>query len=85
MQEAAEDIKQVTGAISKLKNEMVTNKALMPLTAAQGRVNEDFEIWNEVIDKMSEKQSETQTWYNTVWLICECYMYRRIAQEFALT
>jgi len=83
--QAVEEIKQVVGGISKLKNEMVTNKAILPLIVMSNRDNDDAQVWNENIEKLTEIQQETQTWYNTIWLICECYMYRRIAQEFLLT
>lgn len=77
-----EEAKDVVGAISKLKNELVTNKLILPLNPIPGKADDDALVWNNKIEKISEAQNETQTWYNTVWLICECYMYRRIAQEF---
>ena len=85
LQEAIEEIKQVVGAISKLKNELMTNKPFLPLPQVENKVNDDALIWNDKIDKLTNTEGETQTWYNSIWLISECYMYRRIAQEFALT
>ncbi|XP_014204987.1 protein-glutamate O-methyltransferase [Copidosoma floridanum] len=83
--QAVEEIKQVVGGISKLKNELVTNKAILPLIVMSNRDNDDAQIWNDKIEKLTEERQETQLWFNTIWLICECYMYRRIAQEFFLT
>lgn len=84
-QEGVEETKQIVGAISKLKNELVTNKPLLPLSSVPDKVDDDAAVWNEKIEKLSEKQGEPEAWFNSIWLISECYMYRRIAQEFALT
>ncbi|OXU30362.1 hypothetical protein TSAR_002298 [Trichomalopsis sarcophagae] len=83
--QGVEEAKQIIGAISKLKNELVTNKALLPLSPVPGKVDDDAAVWNEKIEKLTKDQGETQAWFNSIWLISECYMYRRIAQEFALT
>lgn len=68
-----------------MKNEMVTNKALKPLKLIPGKVDDDAVVWNTFLDKRTEIEGETPMWFNTIWLYCECYMYRRIAQELALT
>lgn len=49
------------------------------------RENDDAMVWNTKIEKLTNTEQETQAWYNAIWLISECYMYRRIAQEFLLT
>jgi hypothetical protein len=63
----------------------MTNKPLLPLSINPNIVEDDTIIWNNKIKKLSESQNESATWYNVIWLISECYMYRRIAQEFLLT
>ena len=68
-----------------MKNEMVTNKVLTPLTLIPEKADDDAVVWNKFLDERTEIEGETPTWFNTIWLYCECYMYRRIAQEFALT
>ncbi|CAK9818765.1 Damage-control phosphatase ARMT1 [Anthophora plagiata] len=80
---AAEEIKQVTGFISKLKSEIVTNKTLKPLQLIDDKDN-DAEEWNKYLLEVTEIEGEIPTWFNTVWLYCECYMYRILAQQFAL-
>ncbi|CAK9803850.1 Damage-control phosphatase ARMT1 [Anthophora quadrimaculata] len=80
---AAEEIKQVTGFISKLKSEIVTNKTLKPLQLIDDK-DTDAEEWNKYLLKVTEIEGEIPTWFNTVWLYCECYMYRILAQQFAL-
>ena len=44
----------------------------------------DAEEWNKYLIKRTEIEEGTPTWFNTSWLYCECYMYRALAQEFAL-
>lgn len=68
-----------------MKNEMVTNKELKPLTLLPGNNDEDGIIWNKFFEKRTEIEGKIPTWYNTIWIYCECYMYRRIYQELALT
>lgn len=78
-------MKQITGAISKLKNEIVTNKVLLPLNVKDDAVDDDAMLWNEYLEEKIEIEESIPTWFNTPWLYCECYMYRRIAQIFLLT
>lgn len=80
-----EDVKQITGFISKLKNEIVTNKTLKPLRLLPNATDNDAEEWNKYLIKRTEIEGGTPIWFNTVWLYCECYMYRALAQEIALT
>ncbi|XP_043482522.1 damage-control phosphatase ARMT1-like [Leptopilina heterotoma] len=80
----AEEIKHIIGCISKMKNEMVTNKELKPLTLLSEN-DEDGIIWNKFLEERTEIEGKTPTWYNTIWIYCECYLYRRIYQELALT
>lgn len=81
---AVEEIKQITGFISKLKNEIATNKTLKPLRLLPDSKDNDAEQWNKYLIKRTEIEGGTPTWFNTAWLYCECYMYRALAQEIAL-
>ncbi|XP_053974631.1 damage-control phosphatase ARMT1-like isoform X2 [Hylaeus anthracinus] len=81
---ATEEIKQLVGFISKLKNEIVTNKTLKPLQLLPNVTGNDAEEWNRYLIKRSAIEGGTPTWFNTDWLYCECYMYRTLAQEIAL-
>lgn len=82
-QDATEDIKQITGFISELKNEIVTNKSLKPLPVLPDKAEDDTVEWNEYLEKRTEMERGTPTWFNTAWLYCECYMYRSLVQEIA--
>ncbi|XP_006619922.1 damage-control phosphatase ARMT1-like [Apis dorsata] len=81
---AKEEIKQMIGFISKLKNEIATNKTLKPMRLASNKSNNDAEEWNKYLIKRTEIEGETPLWFNTLWLYCECYMYRILAQELVL-
>ncbi|OAD53528.1 Venom protein 2 [Eufriesea mexicana] len=81
---ATEEIKQISGFISKLKNEVATNKTLKPLRLLRDSKDNDAKEWNKYLIKRTEIEGGTPTWFNTAWLYCECYMYRALAQEFAL-
>ncbi|XP_031832273.1 damage-control phosphatase ARMT1 isoform X2 [Nomia melanderi] len=83
--DASEEIKQIIGFISKLKNEMVTNKTLTPMRTLPNAIDNDADEWNKYLIKRTEIEGMTPTWFNTIWLYCECYMYRILAQEIALT
>lgn len=82
---ATDEIKQVTGFISKLKNEITTNKTLKPLRLLTNGEDNDAEEWNKYLRERTEIENGTPTWFNTIWLYCECYMYRTLAQELLLT
>ncbi|CAL7948318.1 unnamed protein product [Xylocopa violacea] len=81
---ATEEVKQITGFLSKLKNEIATNKTIKPIRLLPDAVDNDAEDWNRYLIKRTEIENGTPLWFNTLWLYCECYMYRVIAQEFAL-
>lgn len=82
-QGTTEEIKQLTGYISKLKNEIGTNKTLKAMRLLPNGTD-DAEEWNNYMIKRTDIEGGTPTWYNTPWLYCECYMYRVLAQEIAL-
>ncbi|CAG9763160.1 unnamed protein product [Ceutorhynchus assimilis] len=75
-----EDLKQVIGELSKFKYEVQTNK---PLTKLVGEET-DVRIYNDYIAKQASEEGET-THFNTIWLLAECYMYKRIKEMFTLT
>jgi len=84
LQDAEKDIKDIIGFISQLKNEIVTNKALKPMRLNTKAVTNDAEEWNKYLEYRTCVEGGTPTWFNTIWLYCECYMYRTLAQEIGL-
>ncbi|KAI4498728.1 hypothetical protein M0802_006195 [Mischocyttarus mexicanus] len=83
-QEAIQEVKQIVGFISQLKNEIVTNKPLKLLPTIENDDDNDVNLWNKYLEDKTEKEGTTPTWFNTEWLYCECYMYRTLAQKFLL-
>ncbi|KAJ2747919.1 Hairy/enhancer-of-split with YRPW motif protein 2 [Coemansia sp. BCRC 34301] len=67
--------KALTGSLSKLKHEMVTDKHLTPL---EDDGVGDIEVWNRWLGLYFP----AATWYSTPFLTWETYLYRRIATIF---
>lgn len=72
----AHDAKNIVSQLSRLKNEMQTDKTLRKLKDSYS----DVQKWNTFLDKIPilESAKSTPTWYSVAWLYCECYLYRRI-------
>ncbi|XP_072749909.1 damage-control phosphatase ARMT1 isoform X2 [Anoplolepis gracilipes] len=83
-QDATNDIKDIIKFISKLKNEIVTNKTLKPIRLNEA-ISNDAEEWNTYLENKTHIEGEIPTWFSTTWLYCETYMYRVLAQEISLT
>ncbi|MBN3300168.1 ARMT1 methyltransferase, partial [Amia calva] len=84
-QHGEEGIKAEKGAIailSKLRNELQTDKPVLPLT--DGRV--DMDMWNQYMQRQQALlgDSEPPSWFKSSWLYVECYMYRRIQEAIHL-
>ncbi|XP_060519947.1 damage-control phosphatase ARMT1-like isoform X2 [Cylas formicarius] len=77
---SAEELKMVIGELSKLKYEIQTNKPLRNLTSDAP----DIQLYNEYIAKQATEEGHA-TYFNTIWLLTECYMYRKIKEVFELT
>eukprot|EP00052_Salpingoeca_macrocollata_P015737 m.125711 g.125711 ORF g.125711 m.125711 type:complete len:445 (-) comp19793_c0_seq1:37-1371(-) len=69
--------KEGLALVTRLKYEMQTNKPMRLLRDAHG----DVGLWNSVLQSTgSDSTGDTAAvlWYDSVWLLAECYMYRRI-------
>ncbi|CAG9855611.1 unnamed protein product [Phyllotreta striolata] len=82
-EEAQEELKQIIGEMSQYKYELQTNKPIKPLIEDKlfGTSPPDVRIYNEHIQNLSLIEGHT-THFHTIWLLTECYMYRRIRQSF---
>lgn len=78
-----EELKQIIGEISQFKYEVQTNKPLKLLIEDKllGTSPPDVKIYNEYIQKQETLEGHA-THFHTIWLLTECYMYRRIWQSF---
>ncbi|KAH7931630.1 hypothetical protein HPB52_025529 [Rhipicephalus sanguineus] len=79
--EAREETKLVVGCLARLRNEMVTNKPMIPIEDDF----EDTETWNSVLNEYTLKNGREPHWYEAPWLYIETYFYRRIFEAFRLT
>lgn len=79
--EAREESKQIVGRLSKLRNELVTDKPFL-------RIKDDFQDapqWNAVLDDYVLQHGMEPRWFEAPWLYAECYFYRRIFEAFQLS
>ncbi|XP_040919629.1 damage-control phosphatase ARMT1 [Toxotes jaculatrix] len=70
--------KQTISLLSKLRNELQTDKPILPLTDGL----QDTESWNQYLQRQQGLQGdqESVSWFKSPWLYVECYMYRRIQE-----
>ncbi|TRY57055.1 hypothetical protein DNTS_023958 [Danionella cerebrum] len=70
--------KRAISFLSKLRNELQTDKPVLALTDGVG----DTEAWNEYLSRQQElmDNGELVSWFKSPWLYVECYMYRRIQE-----
>ncbi|XP_029352503.1 damage-control phosphatase ARMT1 [Echeneis naucrates] len=70
--------KQTISLLSKLRNELQTDKPVLALTDGLP----DTESWNQYLQRHqgSEGDQESVSWFKSTWLYVECYMYRRIQE-----
>ncbi len=79
--EAEEEIKRAIGRMSKLRNELQTNKPLIELTSNAS----DVKLWNQFLNDYKNINKCDALWFGAQWLYVESYMYRRVREAFELT
>ncbi|XP_008276879.1 damage-control phosphatase ARMT1 [Stegastes partitus] len=74
--------KQTISLLSKLRNELQTDKPVLVLTDGLP----DTEFWNQYLHRQQRLQGdqESVSWFKSPWLYVECYMYRRIQEALLL-
>lgn len=77
-QEGIEAEKHAISQLSKLRNELQTDKPILPLTDGK----QDAESWNHYLQRHATLQGDqgSVSWFKSPWLYVECYMYRRIQE-----
>lgn len=70
--------KQAISLLSKLRNEVQTDKPLLELMDGLS----DTESWNQYMQRQQRQlgDQELVSWFKSPWLYVECYMYRRIQE-----
>ncbi|XP_018325936.1 protein-glutamate O-methyltransferase [Agrilus planipennis] len=79
-QGAGEELKIVIGEISKIKYEVQTNKPLQEIVSSAP----DIKIYNDYLAKQATDDG-WPTYFNCVWLLAECYIYRKLYDIFEKT
>ncbi|XP_048655884.1 damage-control phosphatase ARMT1 isoform X2 [Marmota marmota marmota] len=76
-EEGIEAEKKAISLLSKLRNELQTDKPIIPLVANYV----DTDIWNQYLEyqqSLLRESDRTPSWFYSPWLYVECYLYRRI-------
>ncbi|XP_022624475.1 protein-glutamate O-methyltransferase isoform X1 [Seriola dumerili] len=70
--------KQTISLLSKMRNELQTDKPILALTDGL----QDTESWNQYLQRHQglHGDQESVSWFKSPWLYVECYMYRRIQE-----
>lgn len=78
MQEGIQAEKQTISLLSKMRNELLTDKPLLELTDSL----QDTESWNQYLQRQQKQQGDQDSvsWFKSPWLYVECYMYRRVQE-----
>ncbi len=78
IQKGIEAEKQTIALLSKMRNELQTDKPILALTDGL----QDTESWNQYLLEHQRLQGdkESVSWFKSPWLYVECYMYRRIQE-----
>lgn len=70
--------KQTISLLSKMRNELQTDKPVLELTDGL----QDIDSWNQYLQRQQRLQGDQDSvsWFKSPWLYMECYMYRRIQE-----
>ncbi|XP_063068600.1 damage-control phosphatase ARMT1 [Engraulis encrasicolus] len=81
-EEGVEAEKRAIHCLSKLRNELQTDKSVIHLEDTE----EDVDTWNSYLEYQQRIQGEQSavSWFKSPWLYVECYMYRRIQEALCL-
>ncbi|KAL5008666.1 hypothetical protein ScPMuIL_014247 [Solemya velum] len=75
-EEGREDLKSIVGRISKLRNELQTDKPLIQIEDTRS----DTDVWNQELHRREIRAEAPPSWFKSPWLYVECYMYRRVEE-----
>lgn len=83
LKEIQEDGKQIVAGIAKLRKELETNKSVelfenLDILEEYKYFNEDVESWNQALDEAKLPDGSLPRWFESPWLLVECYLYRRL-------
>ncbi|XP_038627994.1 damage-control phosphatase ARMT1 [Tachyglossus aculeatus] len=76
--------KKAISFLSKLRNELITDKPVIPLIDNLA----DADTWNKYLEyqqSLLEENGGQPSWFQSPWLYVECYLYRRIHEALILS
>ncbi|KAG5846464.1 hypothetical protein ANANG_G00115240 [Anguilla anguilla] len=81
-EEGVQAEKRAISFLSKLRNELQTDKPVLALTDD----GVDTDMWNQYLQRQQSlmDENESPSWFKSPWLYMECYMYRRIQESIRL-
>ncbi|KAJ8409699.1 hypothetical protein AAFF_G00217580 [Aldrovandia affinis] len=81
-EEGVQAEKRAISFLSKLRNELQTDKPVLALTDDVV----DTDMWNQYLlrQQVLMEENEPPSWFKSSWLYVECYMYRRIQESVRL-
>ncbi|KAM4633048.1 damage-control phosphatase ARMT1 [Polymixia lowei] len=82
-EEGVEAEKRAISFLSKLRNELQTDKAVLAMSDGL----EDTDAWNQYLLRQQNLQGDEDSvsWFKSPWLYVECYMYRKIQEALWLS
>lgn len=77
------DAKEFISHLTKLRKELETNKAAQLVENVQldcnfCQFNDDVEMWNRALQSNKLQDDSLPRWFDSPWLLMECYLYRRV-------
>ncbi|KAG9347646.1 hypothetical protein JZ751_005218 [Albula glossodonta] len=81
-EEGVQAEKRAISLLSKLRNELQTDKPVLALTDNVV----DTDMWNQYLQRQQAlmDDNEPPSWFKSPWLYVECYMYRKIQESLHL-
>lgn len=83
--EIERDAKDIISELSKLRKDLETNKPALLLECLDLEAdfqffNDDIEIWNRALQENKLVDGSLPRWFDSPWLLMECYLYRKIKE-----
>lgn len=85
LQEIESDAKNFITQLTKLRKDVETNKSVslfekLNLEPNLDYFNDDIELWNKALESNKLDDNSLPKWFDSPWLLIECYLYRKIKE-----
>ena len=79
------DAKSIIAQLTKVRKELETNKPVelierLSLPSELEYFNDDVELWNKSLEANKTDDGTLPRWFDSPWLLVECYLYRKIKE-----